>query len=273
MKVLVIGKNGQLGSELIRLIPGAIGTTREDGGDLKLDITNYEEVRRVISDEAPDVVINTAAITNVDECELKPDLALKVNGLSVKSMAKACESIDAYFIHISTDYVFDGKKGNYSEYEMPLPINYYGISKLIGDVFALSNDRSLVIRTSGVFGIKMNFPLFVIKTLRENGTVKCIDSLYSPIHATMLANAIREFVEKPAYGILNISGERVSRYDLANKIKEKFKIDKGKVELLNQATKMIAKRPFDSSLNNEKAKSLLNIKFESLDANLNMINE
>lgn len=261
MNVLVIGKEGQVGSELLRIIDGSKGTSRKKGSGIYLDLSNSNSIEDTILKEMPDVVVNTAALTNVDGCEDNKKDALLINGSAVGHMARACSVTGSYFIHISTDYVFDGESGNYSEEDTPNPINYYGISKLVGEAYALSYDDSLVIRTSGVYGIKMNFPLYVVKTLREGGTVNCIDSYYSPIHATMLAESIKEIIGKRQYGILNVSGERLSRYDFAIKIKEYLGIKTGNVVRANSSPNLKARRPYDSSLINDKAKKILSTKF------------
>ena len=265
MKVLVIGKDGQLGSELVRIIWGSRGTSRQNGSGIYLDLTNVNSIEDTILKEMPDVVINAAAYTNVDGCEENKRDAFLINGKAVGNMARACSVTDSYFIHISTDYVFDGANGNYTEDDTPNPVNYYGVSKLMGEAYALSYDDSLVIRTSGVYGIKMNFPLYVVKTLREGGTVNCIDSYYSPIHATLLAESIRELIGKRMYGILNVSGERLSRYNFALKIKKSLDIKTGNIDLVNSSPNLKARRPYDSSLKNDKAKKILSTKFYDTD--------
>ena len=268
MKVLVIGKDGQLGSELVKLIPSSMGTSRKDKSGIFLDLKNPNAIEDIILKEMPDVVINAAAYTDVDGCDNNRSSAYAINARAVRNIARACSVTGSYLIHVSTDYVFDGEKGNYREDDAPNPINYYGISKAIGEAYALSYDDSLVIRTSGVYGIKMNFPLFVAKTLRENGTVNCIDSYYSPIHATMLAEAIKELMEKRIYGILNVSGDRISRYDFALKIKEALKIETGTVRLAQDVPKLKARRPYDSSLDNGKALRMLSAKFNDMDRSI-----
>ena len=268
MKVLVIGKDGQLGSELVRLFPSAMGTSRKDPGDAYLNLKDPGMIVRTISEYNPDVVINTAAQTNVDRCEEDKLDAYSVNAIAIRNMAKACSITGSYFIHVSTDYVFDGRNGNYSEEDVPNPINYYGISKIIGEAYAISYDNSLVIRTSGVYGVKMNFPLFVVKTLREGGTVNCIDSYYSPIHATMLAEAIKEVIVKSPDGILNISGRRISRYEFAFRIKDTLNIDTGTIDLSRSVPNIKARRPYDSSLDNERARSLLSTRFDDLNKSI-----
>lgn len=268
MKVLVIGKDGQLGSEIVKIVPNSIGTSRKNNSENFLDLKNLTAIEDFILKEMPDVVINAAALTDVDSCENNKNDALIINAKAVRSISRACSVSGSYFIHVSTDYVFDGEKGNYSEEDSPNPINYYGFTKAIGEAYALSYDDSLVIRTSGVYGIKMNFPLYVIKTLRESGTVNCIDSFYSPVHAAMLAEAIKEIMVKRAYGILNVSGDRISRYDLALKIKEKLGIDTGTVKLVKVVQNLKARRPFDSSLDNSKALKMLSTKFNDIDKSI-----
>ena len=268
MKVLVIGKDGQLGSELVKLIPDSIGTSRREDSGLFLDLKNSSAIENLIMKEMPDVVINAAAQTDVDGCERDRDYAYAINAKAVRNIVRACSVTGSYFIHVSTDYVFDGEKGNYNEEDVPNPINYYGISKALGEAYALSYDDSLVIRASGVYGKKMNFPLFVVKTLRENGTVNCIDSFYSPIHATMLAGAIKEIMERRIYGVLNVSGNRMSRYDFAMKIKETLKIETGSVKLVKEVQKLKARRPYDSSLDNGKALRMLSTKFNDMERSI-----
>ena len=268
LKTLIIGKDGQLGSELLRIIQGSIGTSRREGSANYVNLSVPKTIEDTILRESPDVVINAAANTNVDACEANKKEAYEVNALSVRSMESACSRTGSYLIHVSTDYVFDGEKGMYVESDIPNPINYFGLTKLVGESFAFTYDRSLVIRTSGIYGIKMNFPLFVIKTLRESGTVNCIDSYYSPIHATMLALAIKELVGKEIHGILNISGKRISRYEFATEIKNRLKIDTGNIVLNKTQTLAKARRPYDSSLNNEKAASMLSTNFMDLDKSI-----
>ena len=261
MKVLVIGKDGQLGSELFRIIEGSVGTSRKYGTGIYLDLSIPNSIEDMILKEMPDVVINAAAYTDVDSCEENKRDAFLINGKAVASMVRACSVTESYFISISTDYVFDGESGNYAEDDIPSPVNYYGVSKLIGETYALSYDDSLVIRTSGVYGIKMNFPLYVVKTLREGKTVSCIDSFYSPINATLLAESIKELIDKRMYGMLNVAGERISKFDLANTIKEKLNIRTGNVELVSSSRNLKAMRPYDSSLDISKAKSILATRF------------
>ena len=270
MKILIFGASGQLGLELSNILKGDLikvynSNKIKDG--YKLDLTNFSVVEDFILKKKPDIIINTAAITDVDKCETEKDIAYKVNAEAVKHIVRAARVIEAYFIQISTDYVFDGQKGLYKEEDLPNPINYYGLTKLLGDAYALSYDDSLVIRTSGIFRNK-GFPIYVYKTLKENKEVNAFKGYYSPISARKLAEAIDEIIQYRKTGIINIAGERISRYELALKIKEKYNLD-GIIKEVDNVKTWIAKRPFDSSLDISKAKKLLSVDFYSLDENLN----
>ena len=269
MGILITGASGQLGFELSEVLKGDIVkvyNTKEVQGGYKLDLTNYSAVEDFIIKKRPDVIINTASLTDVDKCEVERSLAFKVNAEAVKHIVRASRVVEAYLIHISTDYVFDGKKGLYKEEDLPNPINYYGLTKLLGETYALSYDDSLVIRTSGVFRHK-GFPIYVYKTLKEGKEVSAFKGYYSPISARKLAEAISELIEYRKTGILNVASERVSRVDLAMKIKGKFNLG-GSVKEVDEVKGWIAKRPFDSSLDISKAKKLLSTDFYSLDENL-----
>jgi dTDP-4-dehydrorhamnose reductase len=213
----------------------------------------------------PEIVINAAAMTDVDKCEIEKENAYRVNSEAVKYMVQACRILESYFVQISTDYVFDGKKGMYKEDDVPNPINYYGLTKLLGDIYALSYEESLVVRTSGIFRNK-GFPVYAYKTLKNGGTVFAFKGFYSPISARKLAMAINEVLDYMTTGILNIAGERISRYELALRIKEEFNLS-GNIVEVDEIKEWVAKRPFDSSLDISKAKKILSTEFYKLDLN------
>ncbi|NAZ31370.1 MAG: sugar nucleotide-binding protein, partial [Acidilobus sp.] len=160
MRYLIIGA-GQLGSELVRQLKanGAGGPevfytyhTRDPlGFGMRLDVTAFDLLEDLIIRLSPDVVINAVAMTDVDACEVDRALALKINAEAVRHMVRVARVTGSYLVHVSTDYVFDGERGMYREEDEPNPINYYGLSKLLGEAYALSYDDSLVVRTSGVF--------------------------------------------------------------------------------------------------------------------------
>ncbi|MEM1649250.1 NAD(P)-dependent oxidoreductase, partial [Saccharolobus sp.] len=235
-------------------------------GGYRLDLENFSQLEDFIIKKRPDVIINTASMTDVDKCEVERERAYRVNAEAVKHIVRASRVIEAYLIHIITDYVFDGQKGLYKEEDLPNPVNYYGLSKLLGETYALSYDDSLVVRTSGVFRHK-GYPVYVYKTLKEDKEVSAFKGYYSPISARKLAEAISELIQYRKTGILNVAGERISRVDLAMKIKDKFNLG-GSIKEVDYVKGWIAKRPFDSSLDISKAKKILSIDFYSLDENL-----
>lgn len=272
-KTLIFGAGGQLGSELMRLFPEATGIFHhETDKDFSFDITNFTKLEDLILKKRPDVIINSVALTNVDSCEKERKSAFDINAESVKHITRAASVTKSYLVQVSTDYVFDGTDTMYKENSVPNPINFYGLSKLLGDVSALSYDDSLVVRTSGVFGYKQNYPRFVLSQLREGKEVKAVKSYYSPIHAKLLAEAIQELMELRKTGIINVSGPRISRYELAVKIADKIGYPKDNIHELDQNDmKWPARRPYDSSLDNTLSRRILDDKFYDIDLNLDLL--
>ncbi|BBG24358.1 hypothetical protein IC006_1669 [Sulfuracidifex tepidarius] len=272
VKVIIIGASGQLGREIASLVPGSLLTYNSTPipSGVKLDVSNELQVSDFILKNRPDVIINTSAITNVDKCEEDRELAYKVNAVSAKFITRSASVVGAYLVHISTDYVFDGEKGMYKEDDLPNPVNYYGLTKLLGETYVLSYDLSLVIRTSGVFGSKSNFPTFVMENLKRGNPVKVVRSIYSPIHAKMLAKAIVEILPQRRTGILNIAGERISREDLALMIARKLGAENLISVVPDSEMKWKARRPRDSSLDISRAKSIISFDFYDTEKNLMM---
>ena len=265
MKVLITGAGGQLGKELSSILENSIALSHD-----VLDLKNIKNIENILDKYSFDIIINCAAMTNVDKCENDVGDAYYINGLSMKYITDYCTKNDKYLIHVSTDYVFNGIKGKYKENDTPYPVNYYGLSKLIGENYVNSYENSLIVRTSGVYGLKNNFPLYVINNLRNNQKVNAFDNYYSPINAKVLGRSIIELLNKRPVGIMNISGIRLSRYEFALKIAEKFNLNKKLIIKTDyKSIKFNAVRPYDSSLNNEKAKNILKLNFEDLDYNLN----
>jgi len=255
MKILITGVNGLLGSELFKLYKSSeniiIPTSRniEGNATIKLDITNQKEVYDVFNEFRPDVVINTAAIADVDLCETEKDLCWKTNVTSINHLAEACKDFEIHLIHISTDYIFDGKNGPYMERDKANPISYYGKSKLEGEKILLTSSIDYtIIRTILVYGnhTKPNIVSFVKKSLESGTSVKLVDDQHRmPTLVGDLAQACDLVVNKTAKGIFHISGnEMMNYYDIGLKIADYFSLDesliiKTKTSKLNQK----AKRP------------------------------
>ena len=266
-KLLLLGSTGQLGSQLFSALKNDYSLIPISHSDL--DFNNFYLIKDLILKKEPDIIINCMAITDVDKCEKNKREAYNINGESIKHIIRILKITESYFINISTDYVFSGNKGNYNEMDIAEPVNYYGLSKLIGDIYALSYDNSLIIRTSGVF-LKKGFPIFVYNKLKNNEKIYAIPGFYSPISASYLALAIKQILPMNKTGILNVAGERISRLNIANRIAEIYNLSKNIEE---KSIEMKARRPYDSSLDINKAKKLIDFNFYGLDENLKTINK
>jgi dTDP-4-dehydrorhamnose reductase len=273
----VTGAGGLLGSRIVELASERghevyglyLNHPPSMGFKIKMDITDFNGVEKLINQLKPHAIIHCAAITDVDLCERNRDLALKVNYEATKIIAKASEKIDAHMIYISTDYVFDGLKGMYREEDKPNPINTYGLTKLLGETAVMENcNRSLIARASVIYGSKpaagkVNFALWVMEKLKSGERVKVLKDQYvSPTLNTNLALMILDALEMNLTGIIHMSGAaRVSRYEFAIQIARKFNLDEGLIEeAYMHEMSWIAKRPRDSSLNVSKASKTLNVK-------------
>ena len=266
--IMILGSGGQLGCELHKLYMDAICFDHSLNGPNSIDFQNLERLETEIINSDAKWVINSAAFTNVDACETNKELAYIVNGLAVKTIVIASKRINANLLHVSTDYIFDGSTGHYKEYDFPNPVNYYGISKLIGETFAQTYEKSIIVRTSGVYGSKNNFPNFVYKNLKESKRVKVLDGYYSPIHAKNLALAIKSLIENNRFGLYNVAGIRTSRLDLALQIAMKYNFDSTLIEKVEKIESFKAVRPYDSSLDISKAKKIIDFDFYSYESNL-----
>jgi dTDP-4-dehydrorhamnose reductase len=274
-KVLfVTGASGLLGSRIVekatchfRVIP-LHNTKPLHAHSLKLDITNASEVSSLFNKLKPYAVIHAASETNVDRCESEKAHAWEVNVEGTQNIVSTSNKVGAKLIYISTDYVFDGLKGNYTEQDKPNPINYYGITKLEGEKRVIENCKNYtILRTSVLYGWhpwKQNFVTWVISQLKQNKEITVVeDHFNSPTLADNLAEMIMEAVQKDFYGLYHASGsERISRYDFALQIAKTFNLGAGLIKpaKMNQLTTWIARRPRDSSLNTEKIQKQLKTK-------------
>jgi dTDP-4-dehydrorhamnose reductase len=243
--------------------------------DLTLDITEKEQTLKSIATMAPSVVVHTAAETNVDRCETERGLAQRINVDGTANIAAACARMGAKLILISTDYVFDGRKGNYAETDEPNPISFYGLTKLEAErIVGSTSSNSLIVRTSVLYGwhpSKLNFATWILKGLGERRILRVVnDHINSPTFAGNLADAIRKALERNSRGILHIAGsERVNRFDFAQRIAKRFNLDENLlVPVEMKDLNWIARRPRDSSLDVGKAEKELGIQLFGVDRGL-----
>ena len=265
-KILVTGSNGLLGQKLVHLILDhsnhiLLATSkgenrlksRSDFDYRSLDITDKNRVDSIVSEFKPDVLINSAAMTNVDACESFHEDCIALNVDGVKNLVAACENHNTHLIHVSTDFVFDGKAGPYSENDQANPLSFYGQSKYDSELIVSNSSLSKwsIARTIIIYGIvenmsKSNVVLWAKSALESGSELKIVDDQFrSPTYADDLAKGCLLIAEKEKNGIYHLSGkESMSILELVYKVADFYGLDKStispvKSESLNQA----AKRP------------------------------
>ena len=230
MKVLLIGANGQLGSDLKRVFAAAgdevVAFTRAE-----MDVRNPERVAVVVADVQPQVVLNTAAFHKVEESEKRPELAFEVNGAAAMTLAQICRKAGATLVHFSTDYVFGGYSHDtpFEETDRPAPQNAYGVSKLAGEYLIASNtDRYFVLRVCGLYGIAGssgkggNFVETMLKKALAGDAIRVVeDQVLTPTYTVDLAKAVRQLIQAGKFGLYHLSSEgQCSWYEFTRHIFE-----------------------------------------------------
>jgi len=228
MNIAVIGSNGQLGSDVVRVLvhqgEDVYSLTHAD-----IEVSSLESVADCLRSKRPEIVINTAAMHHVENCEQEPGKAYAVNAVGARNLATVTRDLGAVLIHVSTDYVFDGKKDEpYVENDIPLPLNVYGNSKLAGEYFARTlNSKHFVLRTSALYGKHpcrakggQNFVDLMLRLARERGRVRVVDSEFvSPTPTVDVARQIAAITRCDAYGLYHATAEGgCSWYEFAREI-------------------------------------------------------
>lgn len=221
MKVLVTGANGQLGLELQELLPQS-GHEVVALAKKELDISDAAAVERAVEEHAPKLVVNAAAYTNVDVCETETELAYAVNALGPRNLAQSCERRGCDLLHVSTNYVFDGRgEEPYEPFDQPNPISAYGRTKLAGEEYVKHLcSRWYVVRSAGVYGEGHNFVRTMLRVGRERDSLKVKDDEYiAPTYAKDLAEGIAEIVGSRLYGLYHVTNSgSCSWYEFACEI-------------------------------------------------------
>jgi dTDP-4-dehydrorhamnose reductase len=278
-RILVFGANGMLGQRIIEFYSAlhnfeVLASSVEEKSFSKgvnysqCDLTNRNDVKKIVYDFYPDYIINAAAFTNVDLCETERETAWKINVKGVEYIAESARVIDAHLIHMSTDYIFDGNNGPYLENALPNPLGYYARTKLASEnALKISGIKNTIIRTNVLYGIKKHgrpdFVKWVVDSLKAKKQIRIVtDQINNPTFIDDLVQAVNKIIESRKEGIYNIGGsDFLSRYDFTLMIADFFKLDKKliipiKTEELNQA----ARRPLKSGLITIKAQSELGYK-------------
>ena len=232
------------------------------------DIKNRDSIKKVIHDYYPDFIVHTAAFTNVDLSEKLREDAWKINVKGVEYIAEAARAIDAHIIHISTDYIFDGKDGPYSENALPNPVGYYGRTKLASEnALRISGTFFTILRTNVLYGIAQNsrpdFVRWVINSLSKKENIRIVkDQINNPAFIDDLVQGINKIIEFKKTGTYNIGGkEFLSRYEFTLRIADFFNLDKNLITpITTDELKQPARRPLKSGLIILKAETELGYK-------------
>jgi dTDP-4-dehydrorhamnose reductase len=254
MKVAIIGANGQLGSDLVKVFGNeAIPLTHRD-----LDVADLESVK-ILNKLRPEEVINTAAYVRVDDAELKVEKAFQVNAIGALNVAKACNELNAINVYISTDYVFNGSKGTpYVEEDVPNPLNVYGLSRYAGEIFTRNYSRKYyIIRVASLYGKAGasgkggNFVETMITKARNKEEIMVVDDMVmSPTYTKDAAEMIKKILEKNLpFGIYHVTNSGYcSWYEFAGAIFEALDLETSLSPTKTNIFQSKAKRPMFSAL-------------------------
>ena len=294
-KILVTGSNGLLGQKLIELLSQKenIQLVALSKGENRCkvshhysyhscDLTQHEAFEKVINIENPNVIINTAAMTNVDACELNPEQCNALNVDAVQNIVRICEQKNIFLVHLSTDFIFDGMKSPYDEKATPTPLSHYGVSKMKAEECILkSKVRASILRTAIVYGVvndmsRTNIVLWAKAALEKKEQIKVVNDQYRcPTLAEDLAQICFLVSEKEAQGIYNATGkDYMCIYEMVERIADFWQLDKSLMtetssEVLNQP----AKRPYKTELKIGKAIQELGYNPRDFEQGLQLINE
>lgn len=272
-KLLIIGK-GFLGSAIysaakkINIIP--IGTNYSNG-QIQLDVINVNQIDKVVSDHKPDFIINCAAMTNIDEIEVDSKQAFQINSYGARNVALIAKKNRIKMFYLSTDSVFDGIKGRYTEEETPNPINEYAKTKKLGeDLISEISNEFTIIRTNFYGYDKNGKYLFnwILNNFKKSHPITAFDDvIFNPLEVGNLSDLLIELLQTNHSGIIHLSSDEIiSKYEFAKKIAKTLGFDetlisRGSIRNAN----LIAKRPLNTSLSNQKAKKLLKTNISSLE--------
>lgn len=289
-KLLITGINGLLGQKLLEQAHSKYTVLGIDLHDepfntkikfeyRKVDITKRGPVKEIIISYQPCCIINTAAMTDVDGCETQKEQCWKINVEAVENLIYAVRNTETKIVQLSSDYVFDGKNGPYSETNVPKPLGYYGKSKLASENLLIAEGVvHAVVRTMVLYGygieIRPNFVTWLIEKLKNGESVKIVtDQFGNPTLADDLSNAILQIIERKKWDLYHISGsELIDRYNFALKIADIFKLDKNLITpITTPELSQPAPRPLQSGFIIDKAKTELGVEMSNIEEGLKMI--
>jgi dTDP-4-dehydrorhamnose reductase len=278
-KVLITGSNGLLGQKLVNFFKENYEVYALSRGENRnsitngytyynIDVTDFNKLHFLVNEIQPHFIINAAAMTNVDECEVKQKECNIINVELVRQLVQSCKNNNIHLIHISTDFIFDGKDGPYKETDTPNPLSHYGLTKLKSEEIIIhAKIEYTIIRTILVYGIvdnmfRNNIILWIKDSIDNKKIITIIDDQFRmPTFVDDLAMACLAVVQKKAQGIFNVSSNKlISIYDMAIEIANAFNLDKSYIKRITTGElNQKAKRPAITGFNLEKANKILDL--------------
>jgi len=289
-RILLTGSNGLVGQTLLRKLAGfqdldlMVTSLHENRYPYKegyrfwaCDLSDPQAVNSLITGFNPDCIIHTAAMTQVDPCETDPEACRKANVLATANLATAASNVGARFIYLSTDFVFDGRQGPYSEEDTPSPVSHYGTTKLEGErIVRESGVHWAIVRTILVYGLapymgRTNLVLWVRDALSRREPIRVVnDQFRMPTLVDDLATAVTEIMTRRAQGIYHVCGpEMLSVYEMAVRVARHFKLDEALISPVSSRTlNQTGMRPPSTGFVLEKARRDLNYRPHTLEEGL-----
>ncbi|WP_439132595.1 SDR family oxidoreductase [Polaribacter sp.] len=295
IKVIITGSNGLLGQSLLALLlkeknkyqvfgfsRGKNRSGRDDFNYVSIDLTQKENLKKTIRDINPDFIINTAAMTLVDDCEIDKETCDLLNVDVVQWLAEVSEEMNIHLIHLSTDFIFDGEQGYYKETDQPNPLSYYGLSKVKSENLLLNSKIDYtILRTILVYGkvfsmSRSNIVLWVKSMLAQGKQITIVnDQFRMPTYVDDLALACKISMDKKATGIYHISSkELLSVFEIAQQVADVFELDKSLIKPISSTTlNQTAKRPPKTGFDLSKTNKVLNFYPKSFKEDLQRFKE
>ena len=285
-KIIITGSNGLLGQNLTTLLlkekekyqvtgfsRGKNRSGRKDFKYVSIDLTDKNHLIKELNKIQPNVIVNTVAMTQVDQCEMQRDRCDALNVSVLDSLIQFSEKSNVHLVHLSTDFIFDGyKKGYYKETDLPNPLNYYGLSKLKAENKLInSNTNHTILRTILVYGkvldmSRTNIVLWVKESLEAGKLINVVNDQYRmPTYVVNLAEACKAVIEKNKKGIFNVSSTQLlSIYDIAKQIAETFNLNKELISpISSKGLNQLAQRPVSTGFDLSKTSRELGLSFKT----------
>jgi len=228
-----------------------------------LELDNEQNLENELIRIKPDIIINAAGMTNVEECEVNPEEAKKINGIIPGMLARLSKKLNIYFVHISTDHLFDGTKSFQTEEDIVSPINEYGKSKAKGEQEVIINNKEALILRTNFFGwgtnYRQSFSEYIIKNLQLNKSIDLFyDVYYTPIFLNTLFDCIKFLIENKFNNIINIASfDKITKYEFGILLADRFKLNKNLINKVSiKSNPELVKRPLDMSLSSQKFNNL-----------------